>query len=236
MFPQKEPKSRLILSGFDFLKPHVKNSFKPLAALGLSHLFPPDPIYSQYFILCGGLHGAYVGAKLELIVSGQLNLGFKVKSNEEKEYSFELGSAVKGILAIGVETNIRGGVRYWVVEGYFEAGASAKAEGLFELDSPNESELNLVFFHNGVVAKVYIEGGFGISQNDAKASTGGEDLFATDDDGNVLGKNTNVSGPNNAKLKDNGAEKEWQICPKLPKESSNYKIPLKSSKKKEEKG
>lgn len=180
-----------------------------------------------------GANGAYVGAKLELIVSGQLNFGFKVKSNEEKEYSFELGSIVKGILAIGVETNIRGGVRYWVVEGYFEAGASAKAEGLFELDSPAEDELNLIFFHNGVVAKVYIEGGFGISKNDAKDNTSGEDLFATDDDGNVLGKNTSASGPNNTKLKDNGAEKEWQICPKLPKESSNYKIPLKSSQKKE---
>ncbi|MGF1868056.1 hypothetical protein L4D15_22885 [Enterovibrio norvegicus] len=173
-----------------------------------------------------GGNGAYVGAKLELVASGQLNLGYQVKSNEQKEYEFVLGSAVKGVLAIGVETNIRGGVRYWMVEGYFEAGATAKAEGVFELDSPKDGQLDLVFYHNGVIAKVYVEAGFGMARKDAKNAGSNEGIFSRDTNGNVTGENTTASGPNNARMKDNGAEKEWEICKKLPKSSSKYRIRL----------
>ncbi|WP_065824721.1 hypothetical protein, partial [Photorhabdus australis] len=76
-----------------------------------------------------GRNGAYLGAQLDMVVEGELNLSFKYASNENREIEFELGDLVKGTLAISAETNIQVGFKYYLVEGYFKADADIEAQG-----------------------------------------------------------------------------------------------------------
>ncbi|WP_445374430.1 hypothetical protein ACSLVK_20505 [Photorhabdus tasmaniensis] len=149
-----------------------------------------------------GRDGAYLGAQLDMVLEGALNLSFKYASNEEREMEFQLGDSVRGTLAIRAETNIQAGFKYYLVEGYFKAGADIEAEGCFELDK-QDNELYLVFFHEGIVASYYVEYGVG------KGIT----------------KNNYDFINQNSKLGDK-KQKKWEIYPKLPKEKSTYKLRL----------
>ncbi|AKH65533.1 hypothetical protein VY86_21375 [Photorhabdus thracensis] len=149
-----------------------------------------------------GRDGAYLGAQLDMVLEGALNLSFKYASNEEREMGFQLGDMVKGTLAIRAETNIQAGFKYYLVEGYFKAGADIEAEGCFELDKQDKG-LCLVFFHEGIVASYYVEYGVGVAP--------------FDNNGKSIRSGSNV---------DNKKQKKWEIYPKLPKEKSTYKLRL----------
>ncbi|WP_039879591.1 hypothetical protein [Photorhabdus temperata] len=75
-----------------------------------------------------------------------------------------------GTLAIRAETNIQAGFKYYLVEGYFKAGADIEAEGCFELDK-QDNGVYLVFFHEGIVASYYVEYGVGKSTTENKNSS-----------------------------------------------------------------
>ncbi|MBS9444449.1 hypothetical protein EAE89_23225, partial [Photorhabdus heterorhabditis] len=147
-------------------------------------------------------NGAYLGAQLDMILEGALNLSFKYASNEEREMEFQLGDMVKGTLAIRAETNIQVGFKYYLVEGYFKADADIEAQGCFELDKQDKG-LYLVFFHEGITASYYVEFGAGVSPSE----------------------NSNESSKQNSK-RDDKKQKKWEIYPKLPKEKSTYKLRL----------
>ncbi|MCW7550174.1 hypothetical protein OO184_20115 [Photorhabdus sp. APURE] len=148
-----------------------------------------------------GRNGAYLGAQLDMILEGALNLSFKYASNEEHKMEFQLGDMVRGTLAIKAETNIQAGFKYYLVEGYFKAGADIEAEGCFELDK-QDKELSLVFFHHGIVASYYVEYGVGVAPSES-----GDD-----------------SVKQQSKLNDK--KKKWEIYPKLLKEKSPYRLRL----------
>lgn len=173
-----------------------------------------------------GENAAYAGAELFLLVSGALKAGFEVKSNEQKEYEYQLGSAVGGELLIRLATNIRGGVRYWIVEGSFEAGASAEAKAMFELDSPKEDQLDLVFFHNGIVAKVSVDASVGIRGKEGKQSTPtGSGKFSKSSNGSIVGQTTKTTGASGGGNNKNSLyAKDWVLYKKLSKSESNYRI------------
>ncbi|MCC8422994.1 hypothetical protein J8V12_19505, partial [Photorhabdus thracensis] len=149
-----------------------------------------------------GRDGAYLGAQLDMVLEGALNLSFKYASNEEREMEFQLGDMIKGTLAISAETNIQAGFKYYLVEGYFKAGADIEAEGCFELNK-QDNGLYLVFFHEGIVASYYVEYGVGTKP--------------TKDRGSFVGNITNSTTKK---------QKKWEIYPKLPKEKSTYKLRL----------
>ncbi|MCT8350848.1 hypothetical protein [Photorhabdus kayaii] len=149
-----------------------------------------------------GRNGAYLGAQLDMILEGALNLSFKYASNEEHKMEFQLGDMVRGTLAIKAETNIQAGFKYYLVEGYFRAEADIEAEGCFELDK-QDKELSLVFFHEGITASYYVEYGAGIAPPKSDGDS------AKQKDG-----------------KDNKKQKKWEIYPKLPKEKSTYRLRL----------
>jgi hypothetical protein len=46
-------------------------------------------------------------------------------------------------------------------EGCLEIGAKAIAEAFFELQQNSNNQLEGVFYHNGVIANVYVEASFG---------------------------------------------------------------------------
>lgn len=175
-----------------------------------------------------GDNAAYVGAMLYFLVGGALKVGFELKSNEAKEYEFQLGSLIRGELDVGVFSNIRGGVRYWIVEGYFEADARVEAKGLFELESTHNGGLDLVFFHNGVKAKVKVDASLGIARK-APASTRPSNVrrFSTKAEGVVSGESTKTTGPS-GDYKDTNSlyNNEWVIYKKLPKEKSKCRITI----------
>ncbi|MCC8466170.1 hypothetical protein [Photorhabdus bodei] len=149
-----------------------------------------------------GRNGAYLGAQLDMILEGALNLSFKYASNEEHKMEFQLGDMVRGTLAIKAETNIQAGFKYYLVEGYFNAGADIEAEGCFELDK-QDKELSLVFFHEGITASYYVDYGIGVAPSEN------------------IGSSTEKSSQ-----RDNKKQKKWEIYPKLPKEKSTYKLRL----------
>ncbi|NHB88986.1 hypothetical protein C5471_15255, partial [Photorhabdus tasmaniensis] len=125
---------------------------------------------------------------------------FKYASNEEREMEFQLGDSVRGTLAIRAETNIQAGFKYYLVEGYFKAGADIEAEGCFELDK-QDNGLYLVFFHEGIVASYYVEYGLGTAPS----------------------RNEEAVFNHKSKI---DTKKKWEVYPKLPKEKSTYKLRL----------
>ncbi|KER00953.1 hypothetical protein MEG1DRAFT_04454, partial [Photorhabdus temperata subsp. temperata Meg1] len=100
------------------------------------------------------------------------------------------------------ETNIQAGFKYYLVEGYFKAGADIEAEGCFELDK-QDNGLYLVFFHEGIVASYYVE--YGVGSKPPK------------DRGKYIRQGSKL---------DTKKQEKWEIYPKLPKEKSTYKLRL----------
>ncbi|KXF83008.1 hypothetical protein [Enterovibrio coralii] len=175
-----------------------------------------------------GKDAAYVGAELYFTVGGVMKVGFELKSNEAKEYEFQVGSAVRGEVDVGVITNIRGGVRYWVIEGYFEADARIEAKALFELESTHNGGLDLVFFHNGVIAKVRVDASLGIaSRRPKRARPANVGRFSRTDGGIVSGEATKTTGTS-GRYKDTNSlyNNDWVIYKKLAKEKSKCRITI----------
>ncbi|WP_445373800.1 hypothetical protein ACSLVK_14990 [Photorhabdus tasmaniensis] len=158
-----------------------------------------------------GKDGAYLGVQLDLIVKGSIDLGFSWASDEKKAWHFEPGALVKGSLAIGAETNIRGGVRYWAVEGYFKASAEIMAEVCVALDNSRKDKLDLVFYHEGIKAKSSVAYGTRVG---AKAATDNEN------------QKMKVSNSVSRKGMQDEIEKEWVIHEPLPKEKSKFRVSL----------
>ncbi|NRN27652.1 hypothetical protein [Photorhabdus heterorhabditis] len=157
-----------------------------------------------------GKDGAYLGVQLDLIVKGSIDLSFSWASDEKKEWHFEPGALVKGSLAIGAETNIRGGVRYWAVEGYFKASAEIMAEVCVALDNSRKDKLDLVFYHEGIKAKASV----GYS-----ARVGGE----KDNNNNNKFESSESTTMRNSQ---DEYEKEWVLHEPLPKEKSKFRVSL----------
>ncbi|WP_338803794.1 hypothetical protein WDV76_17735 [Xenorhabdus griffiniae] len=151
-----------------------------------------------------GEDGAYVGAKLDLILEGALDVKFGWESDEKGDWAFKKDDIFEVGFSITASANIRGGVRYGIINGYVDATAQAQAKLLagFHPNSQNEKVLDLVLYHDGIKAMVNVDLAFGVGKK------GNEN-----DEQRDKGINTN-------------AEKEWVFQKPLPKEESTYRISL----------
>ncbi|MCL2894253.1 hypothetical protein [Brenneria tiliae] len=133
-----------------------------------------------------------------------MNLTLAFKSDAKTEWEWQKDDMAEAKLTLTFEANVRAGVRFYVAEGALEIGGEAVAEGCVGLDAPEKDKLNLVFYHNGITAKVYVNYTAGMSQGSKSGSDDGNGVFG------------NVSGDLKANRK-NKYEKEWVIHEKLEK-------------------
>ncbi|MCP9270130.1 hypothetical protein M5U04_19120 [Xenorhabdus sp. XENO-1] len=151
-----------------------------------------------------GKNGAFYGAQLDLILSGDLNVMFGWESNDKGKWSFKKDTVLETGFGIRAETNIRGGVRYYAINGYFDASAQIAAKVLVALES-TEKSMELVLYHDGIQASASVKYGVGIKtkKNDDEIDNDGE-----------------------LNHEDEPIEKDWIFQDPLPKEKSTYRISL----------
>ncbi|MEQ1976295.1 hypothetical protein [Xenorhabdus sp. SGI240] len=151
-----------------------------------------------------GKNGAFYGAQLDLILSGDLSVMFGWESDDKGEWSFKKDAVLETGFGIRAETNIRGGVRYYAINGYFDASAQIAAKVLVALES-TEKSMELVLYHDGIQASASVKYGVGI-----KTKKSDDEI---DNDGEL-------------NHEDEPIEKDWIFQDPLPKEKSTYRISL----------
>ncbi|MGD8111853.1 hypothetical protein [Vibrio sp. TRT 17S01] len=112
-----------------------------------------------------GHQGAYAGAEFDITLSGSLSTEGKItqKPKQSPQYGFDCVTTV----ALSSLVNVSGGAKIWIVEGAFKMVAEVVAEGKCALRSTlnEEPKVELVFFHEGIKAKVTIETSLDIGSN-----------------------------------------------------------------------
>ncbi|WP_260513253.1 hypothetical protein [Serratia fonticola] len=157
-----------------------------------------------------GDNAAFVGLKFELVVEGAVELKLAFKSDAKNEWEWEKTDSVEAKLSLTIEANVRAGVRFYIANGALTIGGKAVAEGCLGLDNPTKDKMQLVFYHNGIMAKVYVSYTVGLS-SDAEGSS----------EGDLPRRETSSS----SKVEQgNNKEKEWIIHDKLEKKDSKYRI------------
>ncbi|MCL1031490.1 hypothetical protein [Serratia silvae] len=165
-----------------------------------------------------GRNGAYLGAVFDLIVSGSLSTKFSVETDENLELCYKADERLEGKLSIAADLTLRAGAKIGFISGYFKAGGGMKAEGCFGL-LPENKELYLVFYHNGVQAEYWVEYGIGEDKQPQNRPAP-----KRNDRGVVTGRTTTqvtTSDPFKGKNK-----KVWKIHKGLTKAESTYRIKL----------
>ncbi|AYA40831.1 hypothetical protein HZS38_10660 [Xenorhabdus nematophila] len=149
-----------------------------------------------------GKNGAFYGAQLDLILSGDLSVMFGWESDDKGDWAFKKDTALETGFGIRAETNIRGGARYYTVNGYFDASAQISAKVLVALES-TEKNMELILYHDGIQTSASVKYGASIKPR------------KDDDEWEVPIGN-----------EDEPIEKDWIFQEPLPKEKSTYRISL----------
>ncbi len=152
-----------------------------------------------------GKNGAYAKAVLNLIVSGNVNLSYRYAADENNEFHSEPGDKNKGRIGLSLESKVEAGLRVVVVEAFFSAEAKISAECCFVLDEKQKKDLELIFYHHGVVmyAKYKIKVDIGNDEQD---------------------KNIPPSKSESSDDSWEEGEGKWTLCKPVSKEASPYKI------------
>lgn len=155
-----------------------------------------------------GKNGVYAKAVLNLVVTGNINLSYRYASDEDQKFHSELGDKNEGSLGLALESKVEAGLKVVVVEAFFSAEAKITAECCFALEKKQDKDLELIFFHKGIViyAKYKIKIDIGDKNKNGEEDTNKGD--AEDDDNWDEG------------------EGEWTLCKPLVKDKSPYRITL----------
>ncbi|PWD57690.1 hypothetical protein [Pectobacterium parmentieri] len=171
-----------------------------------------EKLMSQEQAYQEGRNAAFFGTKFWLVAEGDLNFSLVFKSDAKNEWEWQKDESAEATLTLTTEANVRAGVRFYIAEGALEIGGKAVAKGCLGLYAPTKDQLDLVFYHEGITAKVYVNYTVGMS-SDSKIS------------------NSNADGPGRKSKsqdvkKNNNSEKEWVIHEKLEKFDSKYRFNL----------
>ncbi|WP_276644017.1 hypothetical protein [Siccibacter turicensis] len=159
-----------------------------------------------------GKDAAYLGTKFHLIVEGDINLTVCLKSSGKDNWHWSSDDSFEAKLSLAIEANIRAGLRLYAVNGAIEIGGSANAEGCLGLDNIKGERLDLVLYHNGVVAKFYVDYTYGTGQGQHRVGDNSDIPDISTDLGSSQPKGE--------------VDKEWIIYDKLEKQNSNYRISI----------
>ncbi|MCO7509805.1 hypothetical protein NJH77_11155 [Serratia fonticola] len=157
-----------------------------------------------------GGNAAFIGMKFELVAEGTIDLKLAFKSDAKNEWEWEITDSVEAKLSLTIEANVRAGVRFYIANGALTIGGKAVAEGCLGLDNPTKDKMELVLYHNGITAKVYVSYTVGIARDSQ-----------VDNESNDVPEETSSSQEAEQEKKN---EKEWIIHDKLEKKDSTYRI------------
>ncbi|OAT25574.1 hypothetical protein M976_03717 [Buttiauxella ferragutiae ATCC 51602] len=155
-----------------------------------------------------GGNGIYAKAVLNLIVTGDINLSYRYLSDEKYDFHSELGDKNEGTLGLALESKVEAGLKVVIVEAFFSAEAKITAECCFALEKKKEKDLELIFFHNGIVIYAKYKIKVDIGDKNKKG----------------IGEVSEEDPPDNDSW-DEG-EGEWAICKAMNKDSSTYRVIL----------
>ncbi|MEQ9865550.1 hypothetical protein [Pectobacterium aroidearum] len=172
-----------------------------------------EKLMSQEQAYKEGSNAAFFGTKFWLIAEGKLNFTLVFKSDAKNEWEWQKDESAEAVLTLTTEANVRAGVRFYIAEGALEIGGKAVAKGCLGLHAPTKDTLDLVFYHEGITAKVYVNYTVNISQGTGTSSN---------EDGGVFGNSSSDSTVE----KNNNAKKEWVIHDKLEKSDSECRFNL----------
>ncbi|ANU39446.1 hypothetical protein VSVS05_04411 (plasmid) [Vibrio scophthalmi] len=165
-----------------------------------------------------GHQGAYAGAEFDITLSGSLSTEGKItqKLKQSPQYGFDCATTI----ALSSMVNVRGGAKVWVVQGAFKMIAEVVAEGKCALRSTLENgkpRVELVFFHEGIKAKVTIETSMEIVSNKDDKQT------SNNSSENALLENPQIIS--NVRSVDSEAQ-EWIWVESLSEQQSTYRSVL----------
>lgn len=153
-----------------------------------------------------GKNGVYAKAILNLIVTGDINLSYQYKSDEDHEFHSELGDKNEGKLGLSLESKVEAGLKVVIVEAFFSAEAKITTECCFALEKQQGKDFALIFFHNGVVIYAKYRIKVRIGENNPDESPDSDNKNSGDDANWEEG------------------EGEWIICEPLSKIKSSFVI------------
>lgn len=196
------------------------------AANGMQHMvgMARDAAASGKERVRNGGSGVYLDGTFDLIIEGAIDVGLQFFYDKESKFDFKLLDDTEGKLSISGEAEIEAGGKMLMVQGYFVAGGSLKAEGCCGLKrreatkTNGKNGLDLIFYHNGIEAKFWADSGFG------EVPAGTKQTTSVNGNGVVTGhtKTTTQKDEDGDKF----FEQTWQIADKLKKDDSTYKVSI----------
>ena len=168
-----------------------------------------------------GGNGAYVGLKFDITLSGSIGCGLTLESDEQQAF-FMKDPYVTGKLKFSSLINLRGGIKYLMVDAYFSLLGSMEAAVNLTLQQDfRTKDVELIFHHDGVKAKLLLDAAFGENAKEANANRSSSTNLGKQPrnaDG-TLADTKNLSKQLNIYY-------EWPVLAPLLKDSSQHKITL----------
>jgi len=159
-----------------------------------------------------GGNAAFAGMKFELVAEGEVAFTLAFKSDAKNKWEWQKVDSAEAKLKLTIEANVRAGIRIYIANGALTVGGKAVAEGCLGLDNSIKDKLDLVFYHNGIVAKVYVNYTVGLASKSERVSQSQ----------GLPGRNTSTGKSG----KSDNIEKEWIIHDKLEKKDSTARFNL----------
>ncbi|HIF9275958.1 TPA: hypothetical protein ACX6QR_004034, partial [Photobacterium damselae] len=138
--------------------------------------------------------------KCNLVAESNINTTFDIKT-ENNIKDIEFAGVTKGEVIFKLDSNLSVKYNVWVVVGVFEIGANVIAKGFSEFQKVG-GNIELVFYHDGVVAEVNMKNKY------------------------ELNGGYNSSSSPIVKKPETVKSKKWVLFEKLPKDKSSYKVSI----------
>jgi hypothetical protein len=171
-----------------------------------------------------GDNAAYLATELKIEIISNIDLTLKLTSDVNKKYKFDFDAATFRLRVRG-EANLRAGLRYGVLGGYYQAQADGRFEGSIQADlmldfdavtgADGEESVELTYYHQGVFAMVKGE----LNADIRKAEQ-------TKEGGYGRGSQGEVETHSNSSASTYGMAHKWIIMEPLSKTDSTYKVTL----------
>ena len=153
---------------------------------------------------------------LKLTFSSSFDFSYTIESKPTKnapatnDLTLNMSKIKIGIVA---ESFVQVGLKISIVEGLFKAGATVTADAYLELCKKGKNHIEGVFYHDGVVAKVFIEISYGKKKKRNLSQKSGYSQTSK----NSTSSNTETLPAETT---------TWVIYEKLPKKISTYRIEI----------
>lgn len=162
-----------------------------------------------------GGKGAYAGAEFDIKLATALNAQGTIHYAGTKDPTYDFETSVD--VPISGNLNVRGGANVWVMEGAFLLDSRIKAKGMLALTTETKdpkAQVDLVFYHDGIWAEVFVDSSFNWEKGKDTESSNGNS-----------GKNGfRGGGIAESKQQSSSPPQKWQWVEAQKKNTSPYRV------------